>query len=386
MHNSTQSASLTEATEYLIARGQVGIVWIDESLIIRECWGALIDFVKVGVPIGLAFLPLYGLEDEIKRLRERTLAELELKNVAMIDPNGEGPRLNCQVNWVEASQRYLLIVERLTLQAEFEAELENQSRRRALAEAKALEQAKELAAANAELSRANRELSEFAAIISHDLKSPMRALRYYAEDIETALAADDIVDARDHIDALKNQTKRMAQMLTDLLAYARIGRVEEAVMAIDTRQLVEAIVVSLPRPSEFRIEIIGRWPVLKTVVPALDLVLRNLIDNALKHHDRRDGHVTIAAAPMENGATFTISDDGPGIPLRYHGVVFQPFCKLGEAAAEEAEISANPGSGMGLSLVRKTVETVGATIELESAPAAGRGSCFRLTWPGEQAS
>ena len=111
---------------------------------------------------------------------------------------------------------------------------------------------------------------------------------------------------------------------------------------------------------------------------ALDVVLRNLIDNAIKHHDRTDGRLTLSARPIKSGVEVSIGDDGPGIDSKYHEAIFQPFRKL-----ELKPASDERSSGIGLSFVRKTVETNGATLTLESAPRERRGTTFRLQWPGE---
>ena len=199
-------------------------------------------------------------------------------------------------------RRYLIIVIRATTQSELEAELENQSRRRALAEAKTIEQAKALERANAELTRANRELDEYANIIAHDLKSPMRAVRYFAEDIAQALERNDRQAARKLLGDLQAPGPADVADADRLLAYARIGpNSEEAVSETDTHALAETIIASLPRPRGFTIEVSGEWPVMRTVEPALDLVLRNLIDNAIKHHDRRDGRVSLTAHSTKDG-------------------------------------------------------------------------------------
>lgn len=371
-------SDLIEASSFLIERGFCGLVWLDADLVVRERSGKLVDFVALGVPIGVALLPLFGCEDDIRALRDNPRHRFELANVRIVGERSESPRINLFLHWLETSRRYLIIVVRATMQSEVEAELENQSRRRALAEAKTIEQAKALERANAELTRVNRELDEFANVISHDLKSPMRALRYLAEDIETALGRKDQAAAAAHLGDLRQQARRMSRMLTDLLTYARIGPNDaEALSETCTRELVEAIIASLPRPRGFMIEIEGDWPRIRTVEAALDLVLRNLVDNAIKHHDRPDGRVALSAMPVKAGIEIMISDDGPGVDPKYHAAIFQPFRKLEPGPAHEAS------SGIGLSLVRKTVETNGAQLELESAPAVRRGTIFRLRWPGE---
>lgn len=373
------SGSLVEASSFLIERGFCGLVWLDRDLVVRERAGGLVDFIPLDQPVGMAILPLHGCEDDIRALRHNPRHRVELANIKIVGERSESPRINLYLHWLDTSARYLIIVVRTTSQSEIEAELENQSRRRALAEAKTLEQAKALERTNAELTRANRELDEFANIIAHDLKSPMRALRYLAEDIERAMEQRDTSAATSRLADLKQQARRMSRMLTDLLTYARIGPTnEEAISETDTRALAEAIIASLPRPRGLTIELVGNWPLLLTVEPALDLVLRNLLDNAIKHHDRPDGRVTLLATPVRNGLDVSISDDGPGIDPKYHGAIFQPFRKLDlKPAASDAH-----SSGIGLSLVRKTVERNAATLILESSPALRRGTTFRLHWPG----
>lgn len=373
------SNTLVEASSFLIDRGFCGLVWLDEDLVVRERAGSLVDFVTLDQPVGLAFLPLFGCEDDISALRNNPRHRFELANVKIIGATQESPRLSLYVHWLDTSQRFLIIVVRATTQSGIEAELENQSRRRALAEAKTIEQAKALERANAELTRVNRELDEFANIISHDLKSPMRGLRYLAEDIEQALERADTSAATALLADLKQQARRMSRMLTDLLAYARIGpNGEEATGDTDTQALVETIIASLPRPRGFAIEISGQWPLLRTVSAALDVVLRNLIDNAIKHHDRPDGRLVLSARTIKNGIEVSIGDDGPGIDPKYHEAIFQPFRKLDMKPAPDER-----SSGIGLSFVRKTVETNGATLTLESQPCERRGTTFRLQWPGE---
>jgi signal transduction histidine kinase len=400
-----EMALVATASRYLIDRGLYGLVWIDADLIVREHTGSLVESVKIGQPVTHSVLALFGLEDDMHAVRTGGRKALEISNVAVVSQGEVAPRLNFYLHWMEAVDRFLLIVARTTTQTELEAELENQSRRRVLAEAQIVEQAKEIARANAELTRANRELSEFAYVISHDLNAPLRALRYHAEDIISALGRGDAPAAAAFSGGIDRQTRRMSRMLSDLLAYARIGRADEAMEETDTRSLVEAVVGSLPRPAAFRIEISGDWPLAVTVSAALDLVLRNLIDNAIKHHDRPDGTVTVSAAV--NGPrtlTVTVRDDGPGIPIEFQGAAFQPFRRLVDDESESGEgvddtdddvggsdnhaQGALParrqvveGSGIGLALVRKSAESVGATLRLDSDPSRGRGATFILDWP-----
>jgi signal transduction histidine kinase len=113
-------------------------------------------------------------------------------------------------------------------------------------------------------------------------------------------------------------------------------------------------------------------PSLYASAVPLELIFRNLLGNAIKHHDCATGHITITGQEAESFVEFAVSDDGPGIPRAYHDRIFQMFQTL--RPRDEVE-----GSGMGLALVKKTLEVHGEAIRVESAP--GRGTTFRFIWP-----
>ncbi len=104
----------------------------------------------------------------------------------------------------------------------------------------------------------------------------------------------------------------------------------------------------------------------------LETVLRNLIGNAIKHHRRPDGHVWVSARPGDGVVEFHVCDDGPGIAPEYHERIFELFQTLQPRDQLEA-------SGMGLAIVKKTVESVGGHVSVRSTE--GNGTCFLFTWP-----
>ena len=197
------------------------------------------------------------------------------------------------------------------------------------------------------------------------------------EDLEQALHTQDGAAVHGLLEGLHAQSRRMSRMLSDLLTYARIGRNEELIEDTDLAELVDAIVRSLPRPAALVVAVAGDWPRMQTAGTALDLVLRNLIDNAIKHHDRDEGRIEVRATLSPPGLVIEVADDGPGIAPAHHAAIFQPFRRLGEEPDDEAAT----GSGIGLALVRKTVELAGATVDLASDPAVQRGATFTLIWP-----
>ncbi|MCB0085279.1 MAG: ATP-binding protein, partial [Caldilineaceae bacterium] len=107
----------------------------------------------------------------------------------------------------------------------------------------------------------------------------------------------------------------------------------------------------------------------------LELTLRNLIGNAVKHHHRAEGKIKVTAKDQGEFIEFTISDDGPGIAQEYHDRIFGMFQTL--RSRDEVE-----GSGLGLAIVKKTIESRGGIIAVESQ--LGKGATFRFTWPKEE--
>jgi signal transduction histidine kinase len=114
-------------------------------------------------------------------------------------------------------------------------------------------------------------------------------------------------------------------------------------------------------------------PIVQTKKAPLEQVLRNLIGNGLKHHDKEDGNVIVSARDLGEMIEFRIEDDGPGIAPVFHERIFKMFQTLKSRDTME-------GSGMGLAIVKKAVERQGGMIAVESAPPR-RGTSFVFTWP-----
>ncbi len=229
-----------------------------------------------------------------------------------------------------------------------------------------------VAARTAELERSNAELDQFAYVASHDLKAPLRAIdslaSWIAEDAAGALPPE---SAR-HLALLRSRAERMERLLDSLLTYARAGRQEAAAEAVDTAALVHETVALVAPPEGFDVRVEGDLPTVVTARAPLELVVRNLVANAIKHHDRADGCVSVSARVLGAWAEFTVADDGPGIADIYRERAFGMFQTL--RPRDEVE-----GSGMGLAIVRKTVEARGGHVTVDERP--GGGARFRFTWP-----
>jgi two-component system, LuxR family, sensor kinase FixL len=222
-----------------------------------------------------------------------------------------------------------------------------------------------------ELERSNRELIDFAYSASHDLRAPMRGVAQIASWITEDHGAELPEPVRIDLNVLQKRVKRMQTLLDDMMEYARAGRSDGDLSHVDCAHLVREIIETLPLPDEFKIDV-KPMPTFLTHRTPLHQVLRNLISNAVKHHDRADGRVEVWAVDHGNPIEFIVRDDGPGIAQDYHEQIFRMFTTLKPRDAVE-------GSGMGLALVKKIVESRGGAVNLESAE--GRGATFRFTWP-----
>ncbi len=371
-----------DAGEFLAGRGIYGVAWLDETLKVVEKFGDLVSFIPIGIEVTHSVIALMGCDEQIKTLRRRGGRSFTVPNILLDPMDRNSLRINFAIYWLEDQKRYLLLVARSGSRRDIEYQLAVQVRGRLMAESEVAAKAKIIAKTNEELTHANRDLQEFAYVISHDLRAPLRALRYFARDAQTAVADGELETAAENIERVLEQTKRMAAMLNGLLEYSRVGSKDDSAETIDMGILVRDITGSIEHHPGIKILVEGDWPTIVTLVQPIDIVIRNLIDNAVKHHDRDTGRIHVRAA---DGAThsdgdrnmwlFTVVDDGPGIPLEWHSAVFEPFRKIsgGEDGPE--------GSGIGLALVKKTVERFRGRIELSSDPTTGRGTVFRIFWP-----
>lgn len=222
-----------------------------------------------------------------------------------------------------------------------------------------------------ELERINSELDSFAYIASHDLKSPLRGIEQLSDWLSEDLADNASDTVQKYLRLIRSRVQRMELLLDGLLTFSRIGRVDAQLVMTDTRQLVDEVFSLVNMQPSYYLEIETELPEFVTARVPLELVFRNLFSNAIKHHDKDGGVIRVSCREQHDHYCFCVADDGPGIPEAFHDKVFAIFQTL--RPRDEVE-----GSGLGLSLVRKCVESFGGRIWLESE---GRGSRFCFTWP-----
>ncbi len=222
------------------------------------------------------------------------------------------------------------------------------------------------------LKKRNQELDGFAYIVSHDLKAPLRAIANLSEWIEEDLEGILSEDNRQQMALLRQRVYRMESLINGLLDYSRAGRDQLTAQDVNVENLLVEIIDSLSPPKSFEILVTSPMPRFTAKRLLLSQVFANLIGNAIKHHHRAGGKIIIGVRDEGDFYQFTVQDDGPGIPPEYHAKIFGIFQTLKDTESNES-------TGLGLSIVKRIIETEGGAIELESAP--GKGSRFRFTWP-----
>ena len=232
-----------------------------------------------------------------------------------------------------------------------------------------------LSQANQLIEERNRELDQFTYIVSHDLKAPLRAISNLSAWIEEDLEDKLDEETAQNMTLLRSRVRRMDNFIDGLLEYARAGKAQEEVVTVDTQQLLYEIIDSIAPPPEFTIEIKDKMPILQTEALALQQVFSNLISNAIKHHHRNDGKVTISATKDRDFYQFSVADDGAGIAKEHQEKIFMVFQTLTDKDTKE-------NTGIGLSIVKKIIDRHEGKIWLESQ--LGSGTTFYFTWKNTQ--
>lgn len=223
-----------------------------------------------------------------------------------------------------------------------------------------------------QLGRTNAELDQFAYVASHDLKAPLRGIANLSQWIEEDLAESMGEESREQMRLLRGRVQRLEGLIDGILSYSRAGRAHGRVERIDTSALVAEVIELLAPAEHVTIDVQRPLPPVTAERVPLEQVFMNLIGNALKYAKRERTEVRISVEELEHAFRFRVSDNGPGIAPEFHARIWGLFQTL--EARDKVE-----GSGVGLSVVKKIVESRGGQVSVESSE--GAGATFAFTWP-----
>ncbi|PSL46205.1 phospho-acceptor domain-containing protein [Chitinophaga niastensis] len=229
----------------------------------------------------------------------------------------------------------------------------------------------ELKDAMAEKEKVNKQLERFMYVVAHDLKSPLSGaiglLALISED-ERIQSAPDL---KEYMQIVLGATNHLTEMITSMLEYTRHSDMEQTIEDVDVHELVAQLSRLLFPPAHIQIITEGKLPLLHTNKLKLQQVFQNLISNAIKYNDKKDGVITISGADKGEYYEFYVKDNGPGVAKRDTDRIFKLFERADNTGKGE-------GDGIGLNIFKLLVEEQGGKVWVDSKP--GEGSIFYFLW------
>jgi PAS domain S-box-containing protein len=220
------------------------------------------------------------------------------------------------------------------------------------------------------LEHKNAELRNFAHVVSHDLKEPLRGIsinsKWLSQDFGEILEGE----GAKFLDNLHYNAQKMYHLINGLLQFAEVGNSEELSSLVQSGPLVETIVRYLPPEENIKIEIQNPMPEVIYPPVRLEQVFQNLIVNGIRHFGKQKGKVVVSCTSQDQYWCFRVWDDGQGIKKQHFVRIFEMFQSLNPKTSPDS-------TGIGLSLVKKIVEQNGGKVWVESE--YGEFTCFNFT-------
>ena len=207
------------------------------------------------------------------------------------------------------------------------------------------------------LQQQKKELDNYAQLISHELKTPLRnisdILIWIREELAHPISSENSINS---IELLENKVERMELLLIKLEQYKNIGPSSFKKNKINLNTIAKKVIAKLQVPSHIKVEIKNKLPTLFADEIMLEKVFEILIQNALDHIDKEKGLILLACETTEEDYLFSIKDNGIGIKTKYHEKIFEMF----------QTIDSNNSTGIGLSIVKKIISYYNGEVKVES--------------------
>ncbi len=224
------------------------------------------------------------------------------------------------------------------------------------------------------LKEINAELEQFAYIVSHDLKAPLRGISQLTYWLKNDYLSDLEPEGLELLEMLIQRVNIMDQLIAGILQYSRVGRTETDKELIDLKELIDEVHTFFNTNENFELltKLENNYIIAHRI--RIEQVIQNLVDNAIRYGDKEKTIVTIESYDLNNSWKIIVRDNGPGINKKYHDKIFKIFQTL-----QPKEVNS---TGIGLSIIKKIIELYGGTIHIDSV--LGIGTSFIINIPKSQ--
>lgn len=219
------------------------------------------------------------------------------------------------------------------------------------------------------LEKQNQSLNEYAHVVSHDLKSPLRSIYSLITWIKEENEANFNPTTEEYFTLIQKKVEKMNHLIQGILTYSKIDKVHIVNEEVDLNDLVQNILNMVFVPEHIKIKIANKLPTIKADGFRMQQLFQNLINNAINFNDKPNGLVEIACIEKEGHFVFSIKDNGVGISKKNHEKIFFIF----ESIAQD-----DKSSGIGLSIVKRILDNSNEKIWLDSQENKGTTFFFTL--------
>ncbi|WP_430399954.1 PAS domain S-box protein [Flavobacterium sp.] len=220
------------------------------------------------------------------------------------------------------------------------------------------------------LEKQNEQLNEYAQIVSHDLKSPLRSIHSLVTWIKEDNDKEFSEKTLQYLNLIEGKVEKMDNLIQGILTYSIVDSKDSFIESIDLNEVVENCISVLYIPDNITVKIESKFPIIKADKYRMQQVFQNLIGNAVKYIDKPIGIVSVGCLEKKNSYIFYIKDNGPGIPKKHQQKIFKIF---------QSYIQHESSNGIGLSIVKRIINNYNGSIFLESE--LTKGTTFYFTLP-----
>lgn len=208
-----------------------------------------------------------------------------------------------------------------------------------------------------DLAKTNKELEDYAQIVSHDLKSPLRSINSLIAWIKEENDESFDAQTQKYFDLIGTKVEKMDHLIEGILTYSKIDKEEIKLDNVDVNEIVTSIIDIIHIPQHITISIQNQLPIIPADRFRIQQLFQNLIGNAVNYIDKKDGYVHIASQEFDSYYVFSIKDNGVGMRKEIHEKIFETF---------KSFTNSKHSTGLGLSIVKKIVNLYKGKIWLES--------------------